>query len=236
MGRLGLGIGLGHGEQATKIVPPVNSPLDIPDLSEWQRSDLGITLDRGFLIGWADQSGNGNHFSKSTISQAPTYATPPGQYPYVSFDETEEQWIGGALLSVIFGSSPLSLFIVCDATGTDKDGVCGSPQQANGLWLLSDSAYYNTGSIAFPRNSSLAIRSVHHNGARFYYCENGIEQASVDVSLAALAGVFRIGLYNGGFPENFISSKFYEIITYARDITIDETVGLIKYLNLRYSL
>lgn len=55
------------------IRPKEFSPSQLSGLSLWLRSDLGVSTVAGAVDVWADQSGNGNHFTQSTALNRPPY-------------------------------------------------------------------------------------------------------------------------------------------------------------------
>jgi hypothetical protein len=56
------------------------------------QSDLGVTLNGSTVSAWADQSGNGNHYSQGTASKQPSFvAGGLNGYPTLLFDGTDDE-------------------------------------------------------------------------------------------------------------------------------------------------
>ncbi len=82
-------LGLGNVGVTGATVAAV-TPLTIfgsTDLKLWLRADLGVTLNGATVSAWADQSGNGNHFSQGTAAAQPTFTASggPGSKPGLDF-------------------------------------------------------------------------------------------------------------------------------------------------------
>jgi len=66
------------------------TPIGIPGLNTWYRSDLGITMDTGVKI-WADQSGGGHHLIQNTGSLQPSLLTNQlNGFSALSFDGVDD--------------------------------------------------------------------------------------------------------------------------------------------------
>lgn len=50
----------------------INSPLDLPNLVQWQRFNTGITVTGDGVSQWDDQSGNGHHLLQGTDTNRPS--------------------------------------------------------------------------------------------------------------------------------------------------------------------
>lgn len=80
------------------------TPADLGGLVLWLRSDLGITLNATQVSAWADQSGQGNHFTQATGAVQPTYVASetdfPTPRPAVKFDQSQDRLDAAAAWAV----------------------------------------------------------------------------------------------------------------------------------------
>lgn len=49
------------------------SPLNVPNCALWLEADRGVTLVSGAVSAWADQSGNGYHYSQTSATDRPAW-------------------------------------------------------------------------------------------------------------------------------------------------------------------
>lgn len=115
------------------------SPLDLPGLTLWLRSDLGITLATG-VSAWADQSGNGYNVSQATGSARPTYAASggPNGRPYLSFNSASSQYLLGSYPGSVLANNCTVVAVskAADTAGTYKAIYCLG-DASNGITLLN---------------------------------------------------------------------------------------------------
>lgn len=124
------------------------SPLDLsPAL--WLRADLGVTLNAGNVSAWADQSGNGRHFTQGTAGAQPAWSATGGPTggPTVAIDTTHYLVGAGAPANWSFlHQSTLSLFVVYRTTTADPGTVVpflgtgwdGAPGEKGAYFALDD--------------------------------------------------------------------------------------------------
>jgi hypothetical protein len=109
------------------------SPLDLGStLKLWLRGDLGITLNGGDVSAWADQSGNGQHFTQATGAQQPLYvASGISSMPSVAFTAANNDFLASTGFPALTAGH---VFIVMQSIA---DPPPGHPD-LGGLWLFDD--------------------------------------------------------------------------------------------------
>jgi hypothetical protein len=115
------------------------SPLALGStLKLWLRGDLGVTLNGGDVSAWADQSGNGQHFTQATGAQQPLYvASGISSMPSVAFTAANSDLLESSGFPSL---SAAHVFIVMQA---NADPAAGSPDQG-GLWMFDGTAANNS--------------------------------------------------------------------------------------------
>lgn len=84
LGLLGLGVG------GSSVTPQT---IFGSDLFQWVRGDLGVTLNGSTVSAWADQSGNGRHWTQGTAANQPTFVASDARFagkPSVEFDGSND--------------------------------------------------------------------------------------------------------------------------------------------------
>jgi hypothetical protein len=110
-------------------------PTDIVGCLLWLRADLGITFNGAAVSGWADQSGNGNNASQSTVASQPTFSqTAMNGLPAIQ---------GGGAVTPLFMTTPAftigsnaTIAVAAQPTTTPQTGFARLVEQRN------DTAYY----------------------------------------------------------------------------------------------
>jgi hypothetical protein len=113
------------------------SPLSIlgSPVKAWLRADLGITIGTG-VSAWADQSGNGSHFTQATGAAQPAFeAAGYSGTPCLLFDGVDDVLVNTTLAATLPGGTdtPFSLYMpvqVITAATTAIFGA-GNSGQAN---------------------------------------------------------------------------------------------------------
>jgi hypothetical protein len=132
-------------------------PTQLAGLSAWFRADKGVTLNGATVSAWADQSGNGRHFTQGTSGNQPTFAAAAlGGQPALTFDGTSDSLSTAAtLFSTPSSGMKITIFVVASipslATGAVILELSTNTNAVNYGWLLS----YGSGKVAFARLDTL---------------------------------------------------------------------------------
>jgi hypothetical protein len=101
-------------------------PTSISNIAAWWRSDLGITLNGSTVSAWADQTGNGHHWTQGTAANQPTYTA--GQLngqPGVVFDGSNDYMdaVNSVTLALTKNIGAISMWVVAKNTNTDTQRI-----------------------------------------------------------------------------------------------------------------
>lgn len=97
---------------------------------QYVRSDMGITLNGSGVSGWADQSGNGHHYSQGTAANQPTWSGSSGSggTPGITFDGTDDSLVNTTLNLPAPATTNTTIWMVVKAvTWTNNDTLIASP-------------------------------------------------------------------------------------------------------------
>lgn len=221
----------------TPVSPPAPGPIPPPDvggLIVLLDNELGIASDAGDVTAWADQSGEGNNWLQTFPASRPSHNT-GGPVPTVDFDETNEEFLFGPSSLSLFGTNPLSIFVVCSLDGAATDPIIGQGGAASPrLWIGDTEAVYSGpgGELVYPRDTDLAVRSLHHDGTDQYYWRNGVELARSSKTLGNQgSSPCVIGTDDG---TNWGNLRVYSVIMYNAALTLAEVTGVDAHLQDRY--
>lgn len=222
--------------------PTPISPDEVGGLKVWLESTSGIELFTipGYLDRvrrWVNMGdlGTAGNFENTQATRAPiaTGDTPPA----IRFDATAaKEYLGGPNLLDLFGSLPLSVFIVASCASTPSPLLSQQPSGGNPLLSMTDtSAAYRgpAGALSFPQNTVRAVRSLHVDGAGdYYYREDGVELDRANKSLGPHAdSLSNLGAENRVVGP-WLTGDFFALLMYSRStgLTEAEITGLDAYL------
>lgn len=235
---LGFGVGLSRGSSRRF------SPLELsPAL--WLRSDLGVTLNGSTVSAWADQSGNGRHFTQGTGAAQPNYDATGGPTGGPSIELGGARWMQGAGAATswnfLHSAGYTTIFVarisaanpntLVPLIGTAQDGV-----SQNGMWAGFDDRAGNS------RNDTALLVVV--TGATYNHVAVSANNAwpagawaSVEYEVAASnAYVRRNGVQiatsalNGTLPTNASNAAVLGRIT--ASITAGDLVKLVEVISM----
>ena len=214
------------------------SPLTLTP-SLWLRADFGITIATG-VSSWADQSGNGNHFTQGTGSRQPAVdASTVGGKPSIYFTTSKE--LVGTAASYNPSAAASTTMVICRSLTSTGSGVFNDSGSTSGKLIQigsSSCACWPVGaSAAAPGGiaSGLSLAEVIHSGSGsnelLFRVRNSTEYKTATATAAFgdnATAAFKIGTLS------FFSGYVSEIIVVPRLLTSAEKTLMGIYLNLRY--
>ncbi len=195
---------------------PVLCPAAVAGSKIWLSADQ-VVRDNGNIVTATDLSGNGSDHTQATPANRPTWdAGPPAE---MVFDDTgTAQYLSGPSQSAIFGNRPLAIFVLAELLGTTQDFFYGALTPGTNVRMLDVSAQYSATVLAFPRDTSMSVRTVWHDGTTFRYRQGGVELASAVAPLVALSNR-TLGL-GGIFPAS--GMRVRALVAYSGSLTLVE--------------
>lgn len=207
--------------------------------SLWLRADLGVTIATG-VSSWADQSGNGNHFTQGTGSRQPTVdANTVGGQPSIRFTTAND--LVGTAASYNPSAAASTTMVICRSLTSTGSGAFEDSGSTSGKLIQIGStscACWPVGaSAAAPGGiaSGLSLAEVIHSGSGanglLFRVRNLTEYKTATTTAAFgnnATARFRIGYY-GNF-NGYIS----EVIVVPRLLTSSEKISMSSYMNARY--
>lgn len=228
---------------------PAFSPASLSGLILWLRSDMGITLAGSKVSAWADQSGNGNHFTQGTDAWRPIYTASNanlGNKPSLDFSATT---IGLQLTNFAVGLTNISSSVFYRKTiAAGAPRVFGPPTASGGSFNLIcnsgansfDAALINVG----PNITRVSPDNINTNYSRTAVLNIG-SAATVDgiVYTNGIAGgtIASDTANNGAIPATtwnigyIFDGSIVEVIAYNRLLTASEALQLANYQIARYT-
>lgn len=226
------------------------TPVRLPGLVSWLRSDLGVTLASGKVSAWADQSPvRTNGVSQGTAAQQPTYVASGGAngLPYLNcgisamsqlnFPTSCFSALTAAEVFVVFNNAtdpPLGSAAGTPFTMGFSGGQTLVPYRTNTVYgafgsTTQKSALGPTGGITastFLYNvaSSASEWTERHNGTLFY------TTATNAVAFDAAQWLLSLNL------GNWLVGRFYEFIMFNRVLSAGERALVNQYVYKRYGI
>ena len=228
------------------------TPLSIPGLKLWLKSDAGITLNGSNISSWNDQSGNSNNTNQSDISQQPLFVSSVlNNLPALRFNGNNVLK-GGTIPSL--SSSSISMFIVTSgALMSDPYNILFDigPFAPGGMWLSKNSnkfTVYSNNTIYAPALGSLNNTGFPPSILGYKKDFNVISESFINtLSVAnstnsAFIGPFTNGPFIIGGDTTFMSNSggkwngdIFEIILFDRALSNLEIKLVNDYLVNRYT-
>lgn len=219
------------------------SPLYLPGLRAWFRSDLGITLNGAKVSAWADQSGNGNHATQGTAAKQPTYNASDAAYnglPSLSFlNASATVLVTGAVTT----GQPATVAIVGQATKISANGGftdAGSGSGYLAVYATSTNSFASMISNATGFNSTTDISAQHvvagaFNGASSkLFVDNS--QIPVATGTCGSAAATTLAIGGNGLGVNPLTGKVAELVVVNRILSPGEMTLLFAYYGARYGI
>jgi len=237
------------------------SPLVLPNLQLWLRSDLGITLNGSNVSAWADQSGNGRDFTQAVAIAQPGYNASSGANgtPALTFNGTTQNLDGagfgfnttGALI-IVFKNDAASVVGTANAIFEASNG-----SNAIDFEVINFAGYtvYNFG-LNYSSGNLVGISDAFQNSLFEAWIVNNTGSAvglpgahTADVSGATKTPIasgapvspasfgnksgigYRIDILGG-----FWQGRICEIIVTSSNLSAGDQTLVRAYLNLRYGL
>lgn len=230
-------------------------PSTIPNLQIWVKADAGITLNKGGVSNWANQSNGGSDydFIQTTAASQPLYVLDGiNGLPTLRFNGSTSTMY--QLVSRSYAGGKLTFFVVMkiadagilsilgsqlyerdiDGNGTIMYGLYG---QASGLCYVG----YNYSGEQVPISNKLTIGQVYIisnknvSGPGSFFYRNGTDIGS---AFGSDANTFQ-NLGSTKFPSNtmggFFNGDISEILIYEKMLSDTEMSSVNKYLNSKYS-
>jgi hypothetical protein len=223
------------------------SPLSLrPLLKFWLRGDLGITLNGSNVVLWADQSGNGNNFRQSIMSEQPTYSPSLASFngrPGVVFSNSR---LFTDLLTMTGGDySFLFVYKATDITTTNQrlldtkllriivDHVSFSLSTAAGVWT---GAYDNFGASSQIATAQALLYEFNGTTARLF--RGGVGQVDGDqtiVSVSPISNLIALFSYYE-FVQSNTNGELVEVIGCQGVLSNTQKNSLFSYTLARYGV
>ncbi|MEI6122896.1 MAG: PKD domain-containing protein [Bacteroidota bacterium] len=215
------------------------SPIALGGLSLWLKADEGITLNSGHVSVWADQSGNGNTATQSTLANQPLYvANGLNGKPLLRFDGVNDLFninaitltkvsffcvmrvIGVTNRVIILGTTSTSTYnAIQNMSGTTNSFIQGG----NGSSQVSAA----TGHIL-----NYAILSGVWDGSASTFYVNLTSYIGTSSTFTAVYNT--IGARTNSLPA-WSSGDIAEIIVFDTNISNTNRVQVENYLNYKYA-
>lgn len=213
-------------------LPPVVlgafAPPALSGLTLWTRADLGITLSKSKALTWADQSGNGNHFT-SLAATAPTFVISDANMSNgSSLQFAGAQKMNTAAITI---AQPNTIVVVCRVTTlSGNPGVIDDSGSRQLGYLAGGTAY------AMDAGATLTGGATDTTKHTLVYVFNGASsKLYVDSTGAAvLSGNAGAGSGTGGFiigtqSTGYMTGGIQEVIVYNRALLVAEINQILAY-------
>lgn len=209
------------------------------DLDLWLRADLGVTLSSG-VAAWADQSGNGRHFSQGTPSLRLGHSASDAAFNNRAVvTGTGAGWLIGPVWT---RSQPFTVLVVAaagsfadwrtflDASSTPRGGLVRA-EPANLLATYAGAANITSASIGSPS----IIAAIFDGASSAHYVSSvtpgGLSSPGPDGFNTPLIGAGPGGV----FPMRSVS-KLAELVVVKRALTLADIKRFQRYARGRYGI
>lgn len=234
-------------------ITTTSGPEGIPDCALWLKADAGITTVDGNVSSWADQSGNGNHATQSTVANRPLYvASAQGGKPTLRFDGSDD-----------YMSNPSASYSITHATGSTVFSVyfinsLSSPA-SQVPYMLGSTTYSNGKVVGYLSSGKMNVGSwgVDYSSASALY-ENYKPYITTGVWNPYTASLYQPfdGYLNGqkvfsanvwassslsaglwlGVPNYYPSIDLAELVVFNRALTDAERIKVEQYLSSKFAI
>ena len=233
MPKLGLGLSLPKTRKVGAGAPPL--PIPASGLKLWLKGDAGITLDGNAVIGWADQSGNGNDVASTGYSDPILYPNYINNKPALFFDTNTRMQgsdvTGKTIYAVIVPYSIISsdsALVECTGGGLYS---CLADTNQWGSYYNS----YNPSGNSLTENTPAIIATLSSDGNSYVFRRDGQQVYGSDDGLGFLSRS-QLSIGNDGSLSQPCNSYIAEIIIYNRVLNSQEIQQVENYLNTKYAI
>jgi PKD repeat protein len=229
------------------------SPLDIPGLSVWLKSDQNLTLSGSNVSSWGDISGNGYLFSEAVSAKQPLIANTNAKlndHPSINFDGIDDGLL--STTNVALGTSGSSIYMVANLNshldygmllcyGTNNVGSWNFRLRSSSPNITLINGANNTGAgLNNPSPKDLSTSnftilngSVDSSSSQWNTSENGLLTDSIiNPFVQADANIIYIANRGNATHTNL---NIAEIILYDRELSSNEHDSIVQYLRIRYA-
>lgn len=210
------------------------SPLSLPNLLLWTRSDANVTQSGGMVSAWGDLSGNGRNWAQVAPASQPAYtAGAVNGFPALTFDGTRNMT---SSLTEAF-VKPMTVFMVARYTALVANQYFIDGGVLNTLVFQNFAGNFRTyaGSLIDAGAQTLNTWHVMYgvfNGASSVASLNGTEVAG-DAGSAGNTG-FNLGSSAGG--GNKMTGDIAEVLVYGDAKNASDRATIRRYLGSRYGI
>lgn len=228
----------------TSTGTPAWTPKQLPNLTQWLRSDIGITLNGATVSNWADQSGTGNDATQATGAKQPTYtAASLNGYAGLTFTSpnvmTHNCAVGINNSICLVGKTTTNTayrgFGNWGIAGTGLDDTGAYARLNTNVWGLYMGA--DVAALYSAYNAALGCIALIGAGANsIQLANNGSPLTTVGTGVAFqnLAGT--IGATNTAGTSENLEGVLYEIIVSSSVWSTANLIKLQNYVKNRYQL
>ena|SRR3990167_5968601 len=231
--------------RALFYAPPAFSPLDLPGLQFWVKSDAITGLADADPVGdWNDQSGNANHATQSTAAKKPTYKTNiQNGRPIVRFDGVDDALLAADSATLDIASSITAFAAISFPTLNNWGRVFDKARETAYMLSLNTTgkSRFETNTGALESSTTLIastfyiISFVWGSGIATHYL-NGVADGSGAVStpISTNTSPLVIGAYGPNASQDFSKQDVGELLLYAAALSSAERQNVEQYLNSRW--
>lgn len=219
-------------------------PTELPDLVQWLKGDVGVSVTGLGISTWADQSGNGRNATQSTDVDRPGTGTINGRASVVfdranteSFVNTDMPATAAWTLSICgkFRSTTAGTYhdIFDDAANNIRLGAATSAATYKEIYLGDGGATRRVD--PFPLNTSLHAASFAYDGTNWRITKDGATVSSTTAGSVGTVANSRIGCANvGSGDQNHADYEMGEWALYSRMLSLAEVALLRSYYQGRW--
>jgi hypothetical protein len=216
------------------------SQLTSMGISFWFNSSIGVTSSSGSVLGWADQSGNGNDLAQITSANQPTLvANGLGTNPILHFSGT--QWLESPTgyptssdywVFAVGRVSDFSVYNNLVATATTGFATLGFFPSPN-LVLFHDSTYVEATVDLTVNTFFLAEAGYQESTGDAIVYTNGVGSTVGTIGRTNTDPTLNVGAYNNDYP---LHGDIAEVLMFHQLLSTSQQQQVENYLNLKYSL